>query len=339
MNIKNAQIGIRLLLTILVMSLFSWVIVHVMAVMGIFLAVGYLIWIFFSANSEKGFKPGLFSRRNSREVQTHSVWYPYLAVAGNFVALLAFTAISYGVVRAEMAALATVAEQPRQAEVVFDIPEKGRYQVGEIIPVPIRISGATQPVNLVQADIAFDHEKVEVTDVSTDGSFANIFVQREIDNATGYVRLTGGLANPGFSGEHGLFATVYFRAKGTGVTQVEFLPTSLALINDGKGSNGLTTYGAIPMVILPSEVAKITPRPKEVTMNSIEQNTAGEERQLLYFDEAPTVTPMVTVVPIPVSAPNIARAPKVSFTLPLQVIRRIDRVIVGLWSRTGLALP
>ena len=90
------------------------------------------------------------------------------------------------------------------------------------------------PINAIQADLGFNPEKVEVVDISTQNSFANIFIQKEINNETGYARLTGGLPNPGFFSDRGIFGTVFFRGKQPGVVKIDFLPSSMVLANDGR---------------------------------------------------------------------------------------------------------
>src|SRR6185437_8354598 len=61
--------------------------------------------------------------------------------------------------------------------------------------------------------LGFNPAKVEVVGVSTQDSFAKIFIQKTIDNTSGYVRLTGGIPNPGWAGTNGLFETIYLKAK------------------------------------------------------------------------------------------------------------------------------
>lgn len=120
----------------------------------------------------------------------------------------------------------------------------------------IEITGIETPINAVQADLGFDASKLEVTHISTQGSFADIFIQKEINNEVGFARLTGGLPNPGFFSDRGLFGTVYFRAKQPGLVVIEFLPTSLVLANDAKGTNVLQKLDQVSYLILPEEISE-----------------------------------------------------------------------------------
>ncbi len=138
----------------------------------------------------------------------------------------------------------------------FVIPSKGQYRLGEIFPMKIEIAGIETPINAVQADLGFDSNKLEVTYISTKGSFAEIFIQKEINNEAGFARLTGGLPNPGFFSDRGLFGTVYFKAKQPGLVVIEFLPSSLVLANNSEGTNVLKKLDQVSYLILPEEISE-----------------------------------------------------------------------------------
>jgi hypothetical protein len=130
------------------------------------------------------------------------------------------------------------------------------YRRGEIFPVKVEIENITHPINAVQMDIAYEAAKLEVVEISAVNSFANIFLEKNIDNKIGRMRLSGGLSSPGYHGPRGLFATVYFRAKTPGTTQVKFLPASLILINDGHGTNVLKNFPTVNFTISPETLSR-----------------------------------------------------------------------------------
>ena len=142
----------------------------------------------------------------------------------------------------------------------------------------IEITGIKTPINTVQADIGFDPAKLEALDVITDTSFANIFIQKEINNDVGYARLSGGLPNPGFSANSGVFGTIIFKSKTPGAVKVEFLPTSMVLANDSTGTNVLKDYASISYLILPE---RVTSSEEESQKKLISDNTSvlGESSQ------------------------------------------------------------
>ena len=137
----------------------------------------------------------------------------------------------------------------------FIIPPKGQYKLGEIFSMNIEVDNIKNPINVVQADLKFDPDKIEVVNISTKNSFANIFIQKESNNTKGYVRLTGGLPNPGWHGTNGLFGTVYFKTKQPGLVTIAYLPTSLVLANDGQGTNILKSRPSFSYLILPDKIS------------------------------------------------------------------------------------
>ena len=167
-------------------------------------------------------------------------------------------------------------------EASFVIPSKGQYKLGEIFPMNIEVDNIKNPINVIQADLKFDPKKIEVVNISTKNSFANIFVQKENNNTEGYVRLTGGLANPGWSGAHGLFGTVYFRAKQSGLVTIVYLPTSLVLANDGQGTNLLKTLPSVSYLILPDKLS--TEEEEAQTKFISKENVLGASTQKNQLD-------------------------------------------------------
>src|SRR5260370_32237431 len=180
----------------------------------------------------------------------------------------------------------------------FSIPSKSAYKLGEIFPLDIQITGMKTPVNAVQADIAFDPQSLEVVALSTNHSFATIFIQKEIDNTKGFVRLTGGLPNPGFSADQGTFGTIFFKGKKPGLTTMRYLPTSLILANNAKGENVLKDYAQHAYLILPEAVSK---NESEQQRNMVKSKVLGvstdNATQMTFYDNKEvmgvTTTPIV----------------------------------------------
>lgn len=117
----------------------------------------------------------------------------------------------------------------------------------------IDITSIKVPINAVQADIGFEPHKLEVVDVSTEDSFANIFIQKEINNEVGYVRLTGGLPNPGFFADRGVFGTVFFKGISPGIVRIEFLPSFRNSLNFLTPSSPLK--GGVTLYNNPSDLS------------------------------------------------------------------------------------
>ncbi len=224
---------------LLIFIVLSFLLIHILAFLGIFVAMAYPIWWLFSPKTV----PCLLCRTGQvgdtcvfcdEPITDENYINPknFGSVFLNVATILFLSIMSFGLVYVESRILNYFGFSPVKKTVSFVIPSEGEYRVGEVFPMKIELHGIRQPINAVQADFSFDPSMIEVIDISTEGSFANIFVQKKIDNEIGYGRLSGGLPNPGFFAEYGLFGTVLLRGKTAGVSNIEFLPSSLILAND-----------------------------------------------------------------------------------------------------------
>lgn len=130
------------------------------------------------------------------------------------------------------------------------------YRPGETFPLKIEVENVSHSINAVQLELSYDPAYLEVLNVSTVGSFASVFLDKEIDNERGQFKLSGGIPSPGFKGPRGLFATVIFHARQTGPAQVKFLPSSQIFLNDGKGTNVLKNFQTVGFVISPNGLSQ-----------------------------------------------------------------------------------
>lgn len=226
---------------LLLFSVISFVLIHFFAVFGLFCAVSYLIfWIFFPKKTFcifcqiKGV--GKQCHFCHRVVTSEEGLYPrtFLSALMNFVVFIIISALCVGIVWLEGKVFFQLSFPLRAKTVYFSIPAKDSFRIGEIFPMKIQLEGIKDPINLVRADIQFENSVLEIVDFDTSESFANILVQKEVDNSAGYARLVGGIPNPGFAKENGVFGTVLFKGKSSGLGKVDFLPSSLVLANDGR---------------------------------------------------------------------------------------------------------
>lgn len=259
----NNKLPIISLILIVPLIIASWLLVHILAVFGIFLAVAYPLWWIFAPNqtvcflcrAEKDGAKCPFCRQQIIKNQGVSPKSLFSAIF-NGVLIFIFSIVSIGVVFGESQLLFKLGFPPTPKTVSFIIPTKGQYRIGEIFPMKVEIIGIKTPVNAIQADLGFNPSKLEVVDVSTNDSFAEIFIQKEINNQAGYVRLTGGLPNPGFSAERGVFGKVLFKGKEPGIIKVEFLPSSMVLANDGRGTDVLKDLATVSYFVLPERITE-----------------------------------------------------------------------------------
>ena len=288
--LKILSTTIKLLLLIIL----SWFLVHIFALLGIFIAIGFFIWWLFYPRYAVCFscrvkRVGEYCKVCGSTVTDALARYPKNIKSAliNVVFLLLASLLSIFAVIVEYKVLQSVMHPVSPKTVSFVIPSESQYRVGEIFPLKIQLTGIEVPINAIQADVGFDKNRLEVVDISTKDSFATVFLQKEMNNELVYARLSGGLPNPGFNAPTGLFGTVYFKAKQAGLAQISFLDTSLVLANDGDGTNVIKEFTVVSYLITP-ETLPIDDQEMQNTL--ILQNVLGieeeqNENQILLFEE------------------------------------------------------
>lgn len=270
----------------------AWLLVHVMAFLGVFLAVAYpFMWLFFPDSSVcflcRSKKEGDYCAFCRSVIVKGQGTAPksLLSAIKNGLLVLVFSAVSVGVVIGEGKILNKLGIPPTAKTVSFMIPTQGQHFLGEVFPMKIEIAGIATPINAVQADISFEPSKLQVVNVSTEGSFASIFVQKLIDNSSGYVRLTGGLPNPGFFSPQGVFGTVYFRSMSPGAVEVKYLPSSMVLANDGRGTNVLKDLASVSYLILAEKAPGAVQGQSKMSFETDVLGERTEGVQMKFFEE------------------------------------------------------
>ncbi len=241
----------------------SWILVHILSVFGWFVVIGYVTWCCLLSRKSLGWQ----------------------RIAGHSLLIILVSLLSAVLVFGEAKALEYFGVSLTKKTVEFVIPSEGQYRLGEIFPMKIEVVGVTKPINAVQVDIGFNPDQLEVVNISTSDSFANIFIQKEINNEGGYARLTGGLPSPGWFSERGTFGTVLFKGKAPGLTQVKFLPTTLVLANDGKGTNVIKELASSSYLILPDKITRQEEeRQKKLLANGKKVLGESTQIQLEYYE-------------------------------------------------------
>lgn len=286
-TLKNAAKALLVLVA-------AWFAVHVFSILGLFLVAAYpLFWLIFPQKtvcfmcgvSQEGDK----CRFCNEPVEKRAAYPKNLQSAVlNTIPLLLLTALSIGTVALEANVLRRAGILRPEPTVSFTIPDAGQYKIGQAIIMDIKVQGIETPINAVQADIQFDPEYLEVYDVSTKDSFGNIFINKDINNELGYVRLSGGLPNPGYSLPQGNFGSVIFIAKKAGIATVEFLDSSLVLANDGYGNNVIAELPDASYLIQPERMTQEELAEQERVLSSDVLGVTSDDTQL-HFYEGPDV--------------------------------------------------
>lgn len=325
--------GIGLIFVIGSLFVSSWILIHFLAIFGVFLALAYpLWWLFFPRRTVCFFCRSRKERENCplcrREIEKGRGVHPKSLSSAIFngILILLFSVVSIGVVLGESRVFFGWGFFSAPKTASFVIPEKGQHRLGEIFPMKIEISGIKTPVNTVQADLGFDSTKLEVADISTSDSFASIFVQKEINNEGGYARISGGLPNPGFSSDNGVFATVFLRGKSPGIVRMNYLPSSMVLANDGKGTNILKDLSSISYLILPERISEDEEEmQKNISLNSDVLGETTGETQMKFYEENNVLGESIKKEIKRDQKPDPAG-------LILGILERIDTFALSLWQ-------
>jgi hypothetical protein len=254
------MIFLKRLLKIIIFIPVSWVLCHLAAFFSIFVSVSYpILWLILPSQTVC-FNCRVLELGNTCSICKSKVKQPHPTMPKNFRSALinsfiifVISVISMGLVLFESKILESFGFVVFNRSAEIFIPEKSEHFVGEVFPLNIELINLSTSINVVRMDIAFDPTLLKAIDITTEGSFSTIFVDKEINNDLGYAQLIGGLPNPGFNGKDGFFASVIFEAVDYGVTQIEFLPTSSILENNGQGTDILSEFGTVSYIILPKE--------------------------------------------------------------------------------------
>ncbi|MCJ7804655.1 cohesin domain-containing protein [Patescibacteria group bacterium] len=309
--------GISLIFKTIGFILVSWLLVHFLAVFGIFLVIAYPFWWLFTPQKTLC----LFCEIKKLK----ECFFVHSLINGGIILVLSL--LSFGLVFLEGRILFKMGFPPTPKTVSFVIPTKGQYRLGEIFPMKIEIAGIKTPINAIQADLSFEPQKLEVVDISTQDSFANIFIQKEINNEVGYTRLTGGLPAPGFFADRGVFGTVFFKGKSPGVVKIEFAPSSMVLANDGRGTNVLRELAAVSYLILPEKISQEEEKmQKEIVLKPVVLGTETQETQMKFYEEEKVLGAQV--------GQEIEKEKKFNLgkTL-LEFLEKADRTILSFWGK------
>lgn len=329
-------IFLKILFGTIFIILISWVMLHLLALFGVFLAIAYPLWwllvprttLCLGCNTQPDKSLCLLCRTpvNKSDLSPKN----FASSVKNALVILVISLLSLSVVYAESRLLNYLGIPAAEKTVSFTIPPKGQYKLGEIFPLKLEIRGIKTPINAIQTDLSFDPRKLQVSDISTLDSFANIFIQKEINNDNGYARLTGGLPNPGFFSDRGLFATVYLQGKEPGLTTLEFLPTSMVLANDGKGSNVLKEYATISYLILPETISAKEAEQQTVFFNTSILGASTRADQMTFYADPAVLGASAKAI----SSEDLAQLREKSQANPfLLVLEKINHLILTFWSK------
>ena len=139
-------------------------------------------------------------------------------------------------------------------------PGSGTFFIGSTFDISIFINTGGNNVNAVKVDLKFDPKKLQIASPTAGKSFIAVWVaQPAYSNIEGTASFQGGVPSPGINTSSGLVSTITFRAISPGETSIYFADSSKVLLDDGKGTDILTSLGkgAYTLTIPPPEGPKI----------------------------------------------------------------------------------
>ena len=288
---KNVFSAVTFVLRLIVFSIVSWIVIHLMAVAGFFITAAYPIWgllapssilcLFCRINQSKGYCPAC-KKRITNDFSPSS----FRSIILNTVLIFIITLATIGVVYLEKEIVErTFGVSLQSKSIKIDVRSNRTIYQNRVSPVKLFLKGIKNSINAVQVDLDFNPDELEVLQFIEKDSFADIFVEKQVNNEVGFVRIAGGVPSPGYENDTAYVGSILVRPKITGLIKIEFLPSTLVLANDGKGSNLLNSVGEISLLVLPETDAD------ESSLTSYEGVIdelvlgATEEGKLLFYDE------------------------------------------------------
>ena len=139
-------------------------------------------------------------------------------------------------------------------------PQTGTFFVGSTFDISIFVNTGGNNVNAVKVDLKFDQRKLQIASPTVGRSFIAVWIsQPTFSNIDGKASFQGGVPSPGINTSSGLVSTITFRAIQPGEAIVSILDSSQVLLDDGKGTNILSSVGrgSYKIVIPPPEGPKV----------------------------------------------------------------------------------
>jgi len=123
-------------------------------------------------------------------------------------------------------------------------PQTGTFFVGSTFDISIFVNTGGNNVNAVKVDLKFDQRKLQIASPTAGRSFISVWIsQPTFSNIEGTAVFRGGVPSPGINTSSGLVSTITFRAIQPGEAVVSVSDSSLVLLDDGKGTNVLSSVG------------------------------------------------------------------------------------------------
>lgn len=325
--------GIKFLFNFLSIVISSWLLVHLFGAFGVFIALAYPLWFLIAKDKtyclmcnlgEEGSKCRFCGQPITKSNQSPK---NFKSVILNMVTIVIISIVSAALVYVEYSLIVKYNLVGSTKTVKFKLNTQGTYRLGEEFEMKIELSDVRSPINVIQADLGFDPKLLEVLDINTNGSISSVFIEKNIKNELGYARISGGIPNPGYKGDTGLFAKVKFKTRGPGFAEVKFLASSVILANDGHGTNVLSELPTSGFLILDQKVDEYQNKPQTLKVGGVLGGATEPGKLYLYSDDK-VLGASKTSAEIVANDGNPTGISNIIF----YILSEIDHLIVGMWS-------
>lgn len=155
----------------------------------------------------------------------------------SFISLLSFLLVGIF--------LSVIVPSPVLAARVYFSPGSGQYQVGDTVMVNVYIDSAKDTIDAVSGALSFTQDTVQVTSLSRNGSFLNLWTQEPtFSNSNGTVDFKGTALNRGFSGSGGKVISISFKVIKSGSANLRYTSLSVLVNGDQEAYPVATTSSA-----------------------------------------------------------------------------------------------
>ncbi len=123
-----------------------------------------------------------------------------------------------------------------EAAILYLEPNEGQYRQGDISILEVKINTEKEYINVIEANLRFSQDVLEVKDFSKGNSILNLWAEEpNISNQNGVISFSGGVQG-GYNGLNGFLGKIIFEAKKEGKGEIWFQEDSRVLLNDGFGT-------------------------------------------------------------------------------------------------------
>jgi hypothetical protein len=180
--------------------------------------------------------------------------------------------------------------------VLYLEPSKGEYHSGDVFIVEARINTEKECINIVEVNISFPPDILEIVDFSQGNSILTLWIKPpKINQELGLVSFSGGIP-AGYCGKitgdpqpSNLLGKLIFQTKefnrGQSSVELEFLESSKVLLNDGLGTPAKLTIKGATFTIFPEKLKF----PKNEWQRELEKDIIPPEPFEIEIHQNPTI--------------------------------------------------